>query len=332
MVIALLLSDANKPLRYKDLGRVALQCLHGVHSMWKALSILQSVIPCGGLETPSTTSSTLPSRLLSAFDAHVGDCACPTRAQMLWELVQFYNIPEKKDALKRAVTMLQEIRIQAALLLQEIEQSYGKPRTPGLDALQTHLSVWQRIGFTRFLDLFYGRSDSPSGTSVPQTTAAGDVLASKCILSVGRIDHNLLNALFLGPPPPPNSSHKCCQIRVETEWDVDNLFFIARFLTLCLLLSECKIAKIESGPPIRVTVRVDLQWMYAEIGRELEALNLLPAQRDAKRCNGTVKMNAQCDAMQGYISIITTDWVRKTVLRLGLFDLHQRYVILKWFK
>lgn len=303
MVIALLLSDANKPLRYADLSRVGLQCLYAAHSMWKALSILQSAILCRELETLSTTSSTLPSRLLSAFDAHVGDCSCQTRAQMLWELVQFYGIPEKQDTLDRAIIMLQELRIQAALLLQEIEQSHGKPRIPTLDALRTHLSVWQRIGFTRFLNLFSGPSDSPPGTGVPQATVAGDVLVS--------------------PTPPPDSSHKRYQITVAPEWDTDNLFLVARFLTLCLLLSECKIAKINSGPPIRVIVRVDLQLMYASIGRELEALGLLPAQRNAKPCDGKVKLNKQCDAMQGYVSIVTTDWVKKAVLRLGLLDFHQ---------
>lgn len=146
--------------------------------MWKALSIFQSAMK--GLETPSTILlTTLPSRLLSAFDAHVGDCSCQTRAQMLWELVQFYNTPEKGDTLKRAVTLLQEIRIQAALLLQEIEQSRGKRRTPALDALKTHLSIWQRIGFTQFLDVFYRPSGSPFVASALQVTATRDVLASK---------------------------------------------------------------------------------------------------------------------------------------------------------
>jgi len=199
MVIALLLSDANKPIRYKDLSRVALQCLYGTHSMWKALSILQSAISCGELETPSSTLSAPPSRLLTAFDAHVGDCSCQTRAQMIWELVHFYNIPEKKDALNRAITMLQELRIQATLLLQEIQQSHGKPRNPTLDAVKTHLSVWQHIGFTRFLDLFHRSSDSPSGISAPQTTTTGVVLASKCIYVSCLLYHNSLNVLFSRP-------------------------------------------------------------------------------------------------------------------------------------
>ena len=174
MVVALLLSDPNKSLRYTDLSRVVHQCLYGVHSMWKALSILRFAISCEEL-----ASSTLPSRRLSAFDAHVGDCSCQTRAQMLWELVQSYYTPEKKNALDRAVTALQEIRIQAASLLQEIEENHGRQRIPTLRALRTLLSVWQRIGFTRFLDLFYGPSDSPTG-GTPQTTTTRD--ASKCIL------------------------------------------------------------------------------------------------------------------------------------------------------
>ncbi|KAG2117199.1 uncharacterized protein F5147DRAFT_671705 [Suillus discolor] len=302
MVIALLLSDVNKPVRYADLSRVAFQCLCATHSMWKALSILRSAISYRELETP--TSFTPPSQLLSAFDAHVGDCSCQTRAQMLWELVQFYNIPEKKDALDRAITMLQELRIQATLLLQEIELSCGKPRIPTLDALGTHLSVWQRIGFTRFLDHFSGPSDfPPERGGAPQTAAAGDVLVS--------------------PTPPPDSSHKRYQITVEPEWDTDNLFLVARFLTLCLLLSECKIAKLKSGLLTRVIVRVDLQLMYANIERELEALGLLPARRNAKPCDGKMKFNRQCDAMQVYVSIVTTDWVKKTVFRLGLLDFHQ---------
>ncbi|KAG1815838.1 hypothetical protein EV424DRAFT_1348394 [Suillus variegatus] len=209
---------------------------------------------------------------------------------MLWELVQFYNIPERKNALDRAITMLQELRIQTTLLLQEIELSQGKPRIPTLDALRTHLSVWQRIGFMHFLNHFSGPSDSLSETGgVPQTGTAEDVLVS--------------------PTPPPDSSHKCYQITVGPEWDTDNLFLVA--------------PKLKSGPPTRVIVRVDLQLMYANIERELEALGLLPARRNAKPCDGKVKLHAQCDAMQGYISIVTTDWVKKAVLRLELLDFHQ---------
>lgn len=85
-------------------------------------------------------------------------------------------------------------------------------------------------------------------------------------------------------------------------------------------------AKVEPGPPIRVIVRVDLQLMYAETERELEALGLLPLKRSKEKCDGKMKMNAQCDVMQIYVSLVTTDWVRKAALRLGFSGFYQRYV------
>ncbi|KAG5649781.1 hypothetical protein H0H81_002057, partial [Sphagnurus paluster] len=106
------------------------------------------------------------------------------------------------------------------------------------------------------------------------------------------------------PSPASDSSYK--QI-TEAKWDIANIFLVACFLTLSLLLSECKVAQIKSSPPIRVTVRVNLQSMYADIGRELKVLGLQPPQRDMKKCDGKVKMNTQCDAMQGYVSVVTTD-------------------------
>ena len=76
-----------------------------------------------------------------------------------------------------------------------------------------------------------------------------------------------------------------------------------------------------------MVVRVDLQLIYGDIGRELEAFGLLPTQRSAKPFDSKVKLNAQCDAMQDYVATVTTDWVKKAVLRLGLADFHQRYDI-----
>ncbi len=67
MVVALLLSDDDKPLRYKDLRRVALQCLHGVHSMWKALSIVQSAVSGGGELEPLMTSAASSTRVFIRF-------------------------------------------------------------------------------------------------------------------------------------------------------------------------------------------------------------------------------------------------------------------------
>lgn len=281
--------------------------------MWKALSILHSAVTGEGLDSPTTSTS--PIRSLSSFDAHVGDCACHTRAQMLWELVHFYSIPKKQDDIKHAITMLQEIRIQAASLLRLIE---SKSRIPELNALTTYGSVWNRIGFTRFLDLFYGTTGSPLTTSEDL----------QCML-LSKNGPSFSQCPFpdLTPQRPHSSHHRHRRITVEAAWDINNLFLVARFLTLCLLLSEYKIARVKPGSPIRIMVRVNLQLMYAEIENELEALDLLSSRKRSNNCDRKTKMTVQCEAIQIYVSLVTTDWVRKAALRLVLSDFYQRLVL-----
>jgi hypothetical protein len=97
---------------------------------------------------------------------------------MLWELIQTYSKPEKKDALKHAVTMLEAVRIQTASFLLEVEQSNGKPRVSVLDALKTHSDVWQRIGFMCLLDFFDGHSVK---TNEIHAAAVGGMLGSEVI-------------------------------------------------------------------------------------------------------------------------------------------------------
>ncbi|KAJ3552596.1 hypothetical protein NP233_g12843 [Leucocoprinus birnbaumii] len=242
MVIALLLSDAKKPLRYQDLGRVALQCLQGVHSMWKALAILHSALPSSReLKIPARAqcSDAAPSpRILSALDPHVADSGCQTRAQMLWDLVQIYSLPDKRYSLERAMAMLEEIRLEAAKLVREIEENRGKPRSTSLFTLNTHMSVWQRIGFAQFQELFSESEDDSSGASTPDSTSTNEAPSKAA--------------------PVTNSSHKRRNISVDADWDPENLFLVARFLTICFLLSEYRIAQVKPGTPMRVIFRVDL--------------------------------------------------------------------------
>lgn len=152
MVLPLLLSDPSTVLRYRDLGRMVLQCLHVIHSMERALSIFHDALMHGDLEdfSPSSASSL---QSLSAFDAHVGDCACQTRAQMFWDLVILYRTAENKAVLRSAIARLKEIKISTTLLLEEIELSHGKPRNPNLTVLVNHMAIWKRIGFHSFLNL-----------------------------------------------------------------------------------------------------------------------------------------------------------------------------------
>lgn len=149
MVLPLLLSDPSTVLRYGDLGRTSLHCLHVVHSMERALSIFFEALTYGDMETQATP----PLLSLSAFDAHVGDCACQTRAQMFWDLVALYRKQENRQILADAISSLKKIKVNTAELLEEIELSHGKPRNPKLMLLVNHMAIWERIGFHAFLDL-----------------------------------------------------------------------------------------------------------------------------------------------------------------------------------
>jgi len=166
MVLPLLLSDPSTVLRYGDLRRTVLQCLHVIHSMERALSIFHRALVHGDLEdfSPPPVS---PLQSLSAFDAHVGDCACQTRAQMFWDLVMLYRTAKNKAILRFAMARLKEIKINTVLLLEEIELSHGKPRNPNLTVLVNHMAIWKRIGFHSFLDLAETVSASNEPTESP---------------------------------------------------------------------------------------------------------------------------------------------------------------------
>lgn len=172
MVLPLLLSDPSTVLRYGDLGRTVLHCLHVVHSMERALSIFfeaLTYVDCDNETTP-------PSCSLSSFDAHVGDCACQTRAQMFWDLFTFYRKQENKQILSDAITELRSIKASTALLLEEIELSHGKPRNPKLILLVNHMAVWERIGFHAFLELAVKVPEEPTSVSKDITEPQGIVV------------------------------------------------------------------------------------------------------------------------------------------------------------
>jgi hypothetical protein len=120
--------------------------------MERALSVFHDALVHGDLADFSPPPAS-PLRSLSAFDAHVGDCACQTRAQMFWDLVMLYRTAENKAVLRFAMARLKEIKINTALLFEEIELSHGKPRNPNLTVLVNHMAIWKRIGFHSFLDL-----------------------------------------------------------------------------------------------------------------------------------------------------------------------------------
>ncbi|KAF9523917.1 hypothetical protein CPB83DRAFT_862130 [Crepidotus variabilis] len=297
MSLPIFLSYSATALRYGDLGRTVLQCLHDIHSMERALSIFQSALAYGNLEnvSPLTTS---PLQSLSSFDAHVGDCACQTRAQMLWDLVMFYRKADNNLILSFAIGRLKKIKLNTALLLEEIELNHGKPRHPSLSVLVNYNAIWERIDFNSFLDLV-PMADVVSSTesTVPLTTNTG----------------------------AQRYSNRRGDLAVDAAWKPHDINSIARFLAMCNLMSEFKIATIEAGSPTRIKVCVDLRLIYEKNARELEELQLIPNKNQNYRIKANGRMTRQVEAMQVYVSRVTTDWVRQTAIKDPHFRVGQSF-------
>ncbi|KAH9478538.1 putative cyclodipeptide synthase PUL1 [Psilocybe cubensis] len=283
MVLPLLLSDPSTSLRYGDIGKTVLHCLHVIHSMERAMSIFLEAVTYESLRLDDCSPP--PTFSFSAFDAHVGDCACQTRAQMFWDLFSLYKVEENKRALANAITVLKSVKSNTVKLLEEIELNRAKPRSPSLMTLTTHQAVWKRIGFLSFLDL---------STKDPE----------ECIKPCH-------DAALRGGA---RSGHRHRDIVVDTEWKPDDIVFVSRLLTMCNMLSEFRFASIEAGPPARVKVRVDLPLMYERNARELDDLNVCNKRRIDFHIQSLSKTNRQTEAMQIYVSRVTADWVRKAAI------------------
>lgn len=118
------------------------------------------------------------------------------------------------------------------------------------------------------------------------------------------------------------SAHRRRDLTVDAVWNPHDFVSVARLLTMCNLLSEFKIATIEAGPPTRVRVRVDLQSMYERNARELEDMQLRAKRPPNYHIKAHERMTRQTEAMQIYVSRVTTDWVKQ---RIKERDLWSRY-------
>ncbi|KAH9483425.1 putative cyclodipeptide synthase PUL1 [Psilocybe cubensis] len=305
MVLPLLLSDPSTGLRYGDLGRTVLHFLHVVHSMERATSIFLEAV---SYESRLDESDTPPTSSLSSFDAHVGDCACQTRAQMFWDLFSFYKKEENRSVLANAVAVLKSVKANTAKLLEEIELNRAKPRCPSLMTLVTHQAVWERIGFLSFLDLSHKDTEE-------RGKPFQDDPESQCMFSFHFSYIYLSQICLAGSKKVSQSGHRHRDIVVDTEWMPSDIVFVSRLLTMCNMLSEFRFASIEAGPPARVKVRVDLPLMYERNAKELEYLNLSNKRRIDYHIQAHSKTNRQTEAMQIYVSRVTVDWVKKAAMK-----------------
>lgn len=325
MAVVLLLNHAHKQVRQQDIGRTILQCLHGLHSIETALSVFHSI-------TSELYSDIQPSSdVVGAFDAHVGDCACHMRAQMLWEVISHFRTSKNAFFLERAITLLNELKAKAALLLQRIGKMNGNARALGLGSKTTVSDILQHIGFGEFLALVQmarnNKGMSASEEHLPSD--AGHSCEDGRITPADTLHPNGRNAAYSTPAQTPASSRGHRSLNINVEWDPEDYLTVIRFLTFSRLLSNSKKATLDPGPPSRVIARVDPQYSYAQSEKELDRLNLIQDVSLSKiiRPGDRAKKNSlvnECETMQVFISQLTTDWTKKLAGDVGLNSVSQR--------
>lgn len=126
----------------------------------------------------------------------------------------------------------------------------------------------------------------------------------------------------------PKSAHRRRDLTVDAVWNPHDFVSVARLLTMCNLLSEFKIATIEAGPPTRVRVRVDFQSMYERNAKELEDMQLTAKRPPNYRIKAHERMTRQAEAMQIYVSRVTTDWVKQTIKERDLWSRYGYLILL----
>lgn len=338
MATTLLFSKVDKQVRCQDVGRTVLQCLHGIHATEIALSIFHFM-----LSNPSNdTLSSSP--IIGAFDAHVGDCACHTRAQMLWDLIEhFRTSPILTESIAGAIALLSEIKVKTAKLLQVITIKNGNIRPLGFGSVVTMLDIFDHIGFTEFLAYIAARSNESSRCNSPDRPPSANSETSRDVDQQGsHSNDNQLTTVDTSNSTRDSasssdsgsrsstSSHHHRTLSVDTEWNAGDLSMVVRFLTLCRVVSISKVAALEPGPQTRIIARLDMQYAYTKTEEELDALGLIdgilsdfirPADR-AKRQT----LTTESEASQVYLAQLTTDWMGKTAAAVRLSIGAQRSV------
>ncbi|KAK0449972.1 hypothetical protein EV421DRAFT_1293568 [Armillaria borealis] len=344
MATILLLAKTDKIVRSKDVSRIILHCLHGLHSIETALSVFHSVVSDSYKDVQPCTE------VLAMFDPHVGDCACHMRAQMLWDLIDYVSSsPEKKRFLEHAVLLLRECRVKSVVLLQKLAKTNGNTGHLGFPSIITLSDIFQQIGFRAFITLVDANSHS-SGSNTPamsetsfdsQCAGSGD---GHGVSGLDSLHDAILDKSFSPPSPPssessssgssssdssPSSLHSYRLITVDTSWDPSDAWSVVRFLAFSYLLSLPKRMILKTVPPVSTIIRVEPLLFYAETEEALEALNLVenvslssiirPGDRSKKTA-----LSHECETMQVYISQVTVNWMQEATVSLGLCPGAQR--------
>ena len=152
----LLLASPTKETRGQDLKRTLLHILHGLQAIEDALETFSLA------HSPHDILLSDPERkgILADFDAHVGDTACHMRAQMIWEVYQHYLEPESRTWVDEALIALGQVKADTVALMVALHKKNGYMRALGFGSRVRYGQIFDRIGWSSFVDMFDNRTGS----------------------------------------------------------------------------------------------------------------------------------------------------------------------------
>ncbi|EGN93941.1 hypothetical protein SERLA73DRAFT_78324 [Serpula lacrymans var. lacrymans S7.3] len=339
MAATILFSNLGKLVPVNELPSIVIKYIHGMHAIEMALTTL--------LSAAGTQSVEGSSEYLGVFDAHVGDCSCHMRAQMLWELMEYARTPGNVEWMELVVDAVRDSTDKAVVLLANIRARKGRLR--GLDlspaSTLTEARVFDKIDGDKFMALLDDTSTSTSDYS-DESLATPDGLPPSTVLNE-KEQVNLPEAVRLASEtlgasrdyfsakqsassdnaPAPNSPSKRKYRAVEVdEWDLKDRTMVLRFLTISRLLSLKKEMYLEPGPPAYIRARTNPTAIYAEA--EAQILEKAP-EITINAVDRTKKLMLVKDheKMQSYLSQLTANWVCKLSADMLLSNLIKRSTI-----
>lgn len=331
----------------KDLERVALRCLHATQVIEGALVTFISAM------SDTTPRAGSCADIMGVFDAHVGDCACHIRAQMLWELVGHCRLVGY-EWMCRAILGLRGAKVEILSLLSSIRQHQNLHR----GSISTYGDLFRHVGISTLLSIPEGRDESQSATpggSLDHTSSSSESVsmprtpfdpadhpglispAPKKDLSQTRdlnsnslrtaLNAHLSKHLHKTTTTSSSTSHPHRNVDID-EWDITDNTMIVRLLTFSRLLSVYTVSLRSDNTSGHTRSRPDPGLAYDQSIKELQALdsvqdsNVLEMLRKARPSKGA--FIKEQESLQVYLSHLTANWVKKLTGSVGVSALVKR--------
>ncbi|KAH7921637.1 hypothetical protein BV22DRAFT_1132105 [Leucogyrophana mollusca] len=337
MAATILFSSLDKLVPVNELPSIVVKYLHGMHAIESALSTFLSAVNSRDIDVSRD--------VLGVFDAHVGDCSCHMRAQMLWELMEYARTPGNVEWMEQVGDAIRDSTNKAVDLLANIRARKGRLRGLGLSpaCTLTEARVFDKIEGDKFMALLddAATSDYSYGSLATPDDVRSPVLSDKQELNfsdaaplvseslVASLDHiSITSTADSGTSSPSSNSSSKRKYRVVDgdEWDLKDRTMIIRFLTVSRLLSLKKEMYLEVGPPAYIRARTNPTAVYmeaeAQILKKLPDVTIIPADRTKK-----LMLVKEHEKMQSYLSQVTANWICKLAAEMALSTLMRSSII-----